>query len=93
VAHRDPLKHRDLISNLKRVFSLILGGNSRRKTDHMFSSSHEPFVDDLRRIVPARVNMDTLLHDRIRAGAQCLSSLISTWLDLRALPRRGLRGH
>lgn len=63
MAHRDSFEHCDLISNLIGVYQFQLWPSpQRRKTDHMLSSGHEPFVDDLGSIVSSRVNVDTLFH-------------------------------
>jgi hypothetical protein len=66
VAHRDSFEHCDLISNLVRAHQLppwLLP--PMRETDHMFSSRHKPFVDDLSSIVSSRVDVDTLFHHRV----------------------------
>lgn len=54
----------------------------------MLTSSHQPFVYDFRGIIAACINVDAFLHDRVRAGSQCLAGLVATWLDLWRRPRR-----
>lgn len=58
----------------------------------MLSASHETLVDDLRGIVATRVNMHTLLHHTVRAGSECLASLVPARLDLRLRRGHGVLG-
>jgi len=66
--------------------------------DHVFTSGHETFVDDLGRVVSASVDMNAFLDDRVAACSQRLSRLVPTWLHLRLClrclhPGAAVRGH
>ena len=56
--------------------------------NHMFSSGHEPLVDDFGSIVPSSVYVHTLLDNRVAACTQRLARLIPTWLYLCLCLRR-----
>lgn len=51
----------------------------------MFSSSHKPLVDDLGCIVPARINVDAFLHNRVGPSTERLANFVPAGLDLRRL--------
>jgi hypothetical protein len=48
----------------------------------MFSTCHQPLVDDLCCIVSSRIDMDTLLNHGIRSRSERLPGLVSACLDL-----------
>jgi hypothetical protein len=52
-------------------------------THHVFPPRHQSLVDNFGRIVPPRINVHTLLDDRVAARTQCLACLVPAWLDLR----------
>jgi hypothetical protein len=47
----------------------------------VLAALHEPLVDDLCGIVPARLDVYALLHDRVRSGPQNLAGLVPARLD------------
>lgn len=51
----------------------------------MFSTRHQPLIDNLGRIIPTRIDVHTFLHDRIGASSQRLPGFVATRLDLRPL--------
>lgn len=54
-------------------------------THHMFSSSHQPLIDNFGGIIPSGVDVYAFLHDRVGARPQGLPGLVPTRLDLRSL--------
>ena len=86
MAHRDFFQHRNLVANLVIHVRLKPMGRWRiRRTYHVFSSSHQPLVDDFGRIIATGVNMYTFLDGRVGACSQRLSNLVPTRLDGRRL--------
>lgn len=71
---------------------------SRDVTDHVFPPHHELFVDDLRRIITIRVDMDTFLDDSVCAATVRISyaagriTSCETYPVPRVLPVRYLQG-
>lgn len=49
----------------------------------MFSTCHQSLVDNLRSIVSPGINMDALLHHRVRPRAEGLPRLVPTCLHRR----------
>lgn len=56
----------------------------------MLSPCHQPLIDDLRRVVAARIDVYTFLYNRVRPRAERLANLVPAWLYLRL--RRSLCG-
>ncbi len=49
----------------------------------MFSACHQSLIDHFRSVVSSSIDMHTLLHYRIRSGAEGFPRLVATSLDLR----------
>ena len=47
----------------------------------MLPTRHQSLVDDLGSIVATSIDVDALLHDRVRPSAQCFADFVSAWLD------------
>lgn len=80
MTHRHPLQHCDLIPNLQSSGlsepipsasspNLNLVNKSVARNYHVFATRHQPLIDNLGRIVPARIDVHTFLHDRIGASS------------------------
>jgi hypothetical protein len=58
----------------------------------MLPPRHQALVDDLGGVVAARVDVDALLDDRVRARAEHLADLVPAGLNLRRCPVAGCCG-
>lgn len=55
----------------------------------MLPSRHQPFIDHLGGIVPARLDVHAFLDNGVGARSQGFARLVLAWLDLRSLLRVG----